>query len=400
MKKTFVIVAMGLLLLVASCDTKNIGPDVISRGPQVSVTVPADMNGMVAYAWVASWIGGTGPYTISWDFGGGAANIPIGAGVSPVTSNVMMNDNNTGADLNFTYTVTVTDSQGLSGTASASYVLGITLNMSPTIDSMVIAGNTLTVTVSDGDDDPVTVSVSNHAGMSADSASKVADGAGVATFSFTADDMLVGASTTIDVSADDGAGGVTTATSGTMTIDPFAPDADSLYALPQSSSAGIGDLVTVLVYTGATGSWQFMLGVGLIVPDDGTYESGTFNVGAVGGARDDADGVWADITNDGGFALGPDVLIIPGPNPDDSLGANNRFDFNISPLIIGTAPVDMDLASVTGALFNLQFSFSSAGTKVFDFQAVNGVNRTYYADATNAVDTFWGTFVSGSVDIN
>jgi hypothetical protein len=292
-------------------------------------------------------------------------------------------------DNTYTVTVTVTDALGQSNDAEATVVVGMTLNANPVIDSMVVAGGMLTVNVSDPDGDAVTVSVDGYTGITPDAMSAAGP---AAVFNFSVDDMLAGGNSTVDVTADDGNGGTATDTSGAIVFDPFAPAADTLYAIPMATAAAVGDPVTILVYTGATGPFQFLLNVGLVIPSDGAYVSETFNVGDIGGATADADGVWADITS--AFILGPDALIMPGANPEDSLGTDNRFDFNVSPLF-GT-----DQASVEGALFNAQFTFSAAGTKTITFQEFNGVNRTYYSDFANGTDTFWGSFVDGTVTVN
>ena len=389
MKKIFVMFAIGLLVLATSCDTKNIGIDLIGRGPVPVLTAPTTgLEGMGTSTFTVNWAGGTAPYTVAWNFGGGAANVGAAAGVSPVSQNVTWNDLAAAAD--FVVTVTVTDALDQFNVASATVHVIETQNMAPFIDSMVVAGNVLTVTASDPDGDALTVDIAGYTGMTADATSVAGD---VAAFAFTADDMLVGANSTVDVSVTDGAA-TTTGTSAAVVIAAFAPAADTLYAIPMAATAAVDEPVTILVYTGATGAFQFMLNVGLVVPADASYESNTFNVGAIGGNTDDADGVWAAITSNGGFILGPDMLIQPGANPEDSLGTDNRFDFNISPLG-GT-----DQASVSGALFNAQFSFSAAGTKTITFQEFNGVNRTYYSDLAASTDTFWGAFVDGTIDVS
>ncbi len=113
-----------------------------------------------------------------------------------------------------------------------------------------------------------------------------------------------------------------------------------------------------------------------------------------GGDIADADGVWATITVDGGFILGPDILIQRGANPEDSLGTDNRWDFNISPL------GGSDVASARGELFNVQFTFSEAGEKQIGFQEFNGVNRTYYTDMATGEERFWGSHVGATIDVN
>jgi hypothetical protein len=395
-KKLFVLVAIGLLILVAGCDTLNIGgTGTPNRGPQVTMATPTTgLEGMGTTTFTAAWSGGTAPYTIAWNFGGGATNIPAAAATSPASANATWADSAT--PNNYTVTATVTDANGNPGTASVTVTVIETQNAVPTIDSVTVAGNVLTVTASDADNDTVAITVSGFTGMTVDNATKNAAATGSAAFTFTSENIFAAATSGVTVTADDGNGGMATDTSATISIPAIVLNADTLYAIPQETSVNTGDPVTVLVATGATGSgFQFMTGVGLVMPDDGSYVSNSFNVGAPGGAKDDADGAWAPITSNGGFLLGPDGLIQAGPNPDATLAAGTqRFDFNITPL------GGSDVASAEGILFNAQFSFSAAGSKTFTFQQFNGVNRTYYSDVANGVDTFWGSFVDGTVTVN
>jgi len=391
-KKLFVLVAVGLLILAASCDTLNIGGGNPINGPAVTLTAPAGaMFGMETHTFTATWQGGTGPYTIAWNFGGGGTNIPTAAATSPATADVTWND--LAAETTFNVTVTVTDNNNIPGTASATVTVGPTQNQAPTITATA-AGGTVTVTVADADNDDVTVSVTPGSGFGDPAPQTVAGGNGTVTFNFASSDIFGGSTGDVTFTADDG--NATADATVTLTFDPFPLAADTLYAVPMQASVGTGDPVTVIVATGATGSsFQFMTGVGLVFPDDGDYVSGTFNVGLPGGATDDADGVWAAITSNGGFLLPPDSLYQPGPDPDGTLAAGtHRFDFNVTPL------GGSDVASAEGALFNAQFSFTAAGDKTFSFQQVNGVNRTYYSDFANGTDTFWGSFVDGTVTVN
>jgi hypothetical protein len=395
-KKLFVLVAVGLLILSAGCDTLNIGGGGPTRGPQVTLTAPTtNLFGMQTSTWTAAWSGGTGPYTIAWNFGGGATNIPAAAATSPATATSTWVDSAVAA--NYTVVVTVTDSQNVPGTATATVAVGPTQNLPPVIGTVAVAGGTLTVPVTDGDGDDVTVTVANFTGITPDNTTQtVTGGAGNAVFNFTADDLFAGGTSSVDITAADVPAGATDTDTANVTVPGITLTANGLHAIPLQSSVNVGDPVTVVVATGTTGSsFQFMKGAGLVMPDDATYVANSFNCGAVGGNRDDADGAWATITTNGGFLLGPDALIQPGPNPDASLPAGTvRYDFNVTPL------GGSDVASAEGALFNAQFTFATAGSKTFTFQQFNGVNRSYYSDFANGTDTFWGSFVDGTVTVN
>ena len=91
--------------------------------PMVTVHVPEVLVGGIEADWSAEWENGTGPYTISWDFGGGAANIGPQAAESPDEQTVaMLNDSHTDS-AGYVYAVTIEDSYGLVGMASGEYAV-------------------------------------------------------------------------------------------------------------------------------------------------------------------------------------------------------------------------------------------------------------------------------------
>ena len=414
------LVALAVLLGASSCDTSNVGNGINPVRLTLDVGVPSPMFGGWSSTWVANWSGGKAPFTLTWDLGGGAHEntVVIENAVSPATADFCMGGDSFGTI--YTYFATLTDAAGLVANISGRYILSPTGNMQPRIEAMAYENWVLSVYVSDGDDSYITVTIDPGPHFIGDGgkpgfSSKVVgppDGEipgpcergieGLATFDLTImpDEILFGASSEIEIMASDTSGGVTS-DSILITIDPFLLEDDTLYAFAFDPSISIGDSVTIQIVTGETAHpFQFMLGVGVVLDDDASYVGNSFNVGAIGGPRDAADGVWADITIDGGFALGPDILFIPGSNHDDSLGTSNRYDFNISPLQLGVELEDMDVPSVTGALFNFQVTYSSAGEKQIGFQEFNGVNRTYYSDATNRIDRFWSAYEGATIIVN
>jgi len=89
--------------------------------PMVTVHVPEVLVGGEQATWTAEWEHGTGPYTITWDFGGGAEDVGPMAAESPDEQTVIMiNESRTNYEL-YTYTVTVEDSLGVTGTAQDLY---------------------------------------------------------------------------------------------------------------------------------------------------------------------------------------------------------------------------------------------------------------------------------------
>jgi hypothetical protein len=385
-KKLLVLVAAAVILLAVSCDTKNVGNTALPfRGPIVTVTVPADMNGAEVHNWVVSWIGGTAPYTIEMAMGGGTtANVPAGtAAVSPFTQAFTMVNPSVVDDVNYNYTVTVTDAQGLSGTATAQYTVLHMLNQAPVIESAVFdaATDRLTVSVSDPDDgETLDVTVTVPAGLGVDDDTKTAAATGplAATFDWTATDFVTGGSGTTTVTVSDG--DATDTADVLITVDGFPLAPDTLYAFASPTSVATGDTVTVTIMTGDPANpFQYLNGVGLTIESDCDKVANSFNAGAVGGGAGDVDGFWTTMNPGGGFLLPPDNFIVA----TDIGGGRERWDFNLTP--IGGS----DVAAGEGALFSYQFTFSAAGTKTFGFQDINVVNRTYYSDSV-PTEYFWG----------
>lgn len=398
MKKLCVLVAVLLLVLAASCDTLNIGGGDPSRGPVPTVTVPANMFGLQDANWSVSWIGGTAPYSVSWNFGGGAnpntATVPNAT--SPNATTVAMVNASLTTNATYTYTVVVTDSLGLTGTATATFVVGPTQNQAPVIDSATFAGGALTVVVSDPDlAETLTVAVTTPAGFTVDAASKAAAQTGplTAVFNFGAVDMLAGATGNTDVTVTDG-DATSAVTSVAMTIAPLVLAADTLYAIPLSTSVAVGDTPTVVIATGVPANpFQYLNGIGLTMPTAAGYNRTSFDVGVPdatpdAGAANPVDGLWATMNPGGGFLLAPDNFI----QSTDIGGGSERWDFNITP--IGGA----DLTTASGVLFNVKLEFTAAGTYALGFQQFEGVNRTYYTGADSVV-RFWGDISNNYTDI-
>lgn len=389
MKKLFVLVAVGLLILAASCDTKNIGNQMPTRGPVPTVTVPAGMNGGEDATWSVSWIGGTPGFTVTWNFGGGAANVGPIAATSPNTQVATMINPSTDNDATYTYTVTVTDAQGLSGTATGSYTVGPTLNQDPEITAVDYTEPTLTVTVSDPEGDDVTVTLSAVAGLSSAPASVVvAGGAGDAVFNFSADDLFAGGNGTVTITADDGNGGTDTADQA-VTVAPLVLADDTIYVLPLTHSAGTGDPVTFVCATGTMPNpFQFLNGVGVIIEEDAAYVANSFNVGPIGGAAGDVDGAIWTAVGPTGFLLADNLIQATASAGTNAIPAGReRWGFNVTGL------GGSDVNNGKGILFNFQFTFSAAGDKAVGLQDVDGVNRTYYSDGLST-EYLWGTLMA------
>lgn len=389
MKKLFVLVAAVLLILAASCDTKNIGTTPFpNRGPVLTVTVPADMNGGEVATWTVTWVGGTAGYTISLNMGGGTTvDVPAGtAATSPFTQDFTMVNPSTVDPATYTYVIVVTDSLGQSGTATAQYTVGPMLNQAPVIDTAVFDPITdvLTVTVSDPDTgETLDVTVTEPAGLTADATTKTAAQTGplTATFAWSATDLIVGGTGDTDITVTDGSA-TSAATTVTITVDGIVLAEDQLGGVPTQTVATTADTVTIVVLTGdiaAAKPFQFMNGCGVTVETGGTYAANTFNVGVPAGAAGDTDGFWTNMNPGGGFLLPPDNFI----QATDIGGGRHRIDFNLTP--IGGS----DVTGAGGALFNFGMDFAAAGTYTLGFQEIEGVDRTYYTDGASNV-YYWG----------
>ena len=92
--------------------------------PMVSVHVPDVLLGGEDAAWSAEWENGTAPYTITWDFGGGAEDIAPATAESPDEQTVLMINPSQTESASYTYTITVEDSLGTVGVATGDYIVG------------------------------------------------------------------------------------------------------------------------------------------------------------------------------------------------------------------------------------------------------------------------------------
>ncbi len=378
--------AVVCCLLAAGCDTKNVwqpGP-IVDRF--VTVTVPDQMAGGQAATWMVTWAWGASPFTISLDMGGGTTSdvSEDAPATNPFTQTFTMVNPSAADSATYTYKVTVTDSLGVSSTATATYSIEPTPNSTPVIESAVYpkATSTLLVTVSDPDDnETLTVDVTVPEGLAVDAASKVASATGPLTASFVwrPADFIAGGSGTTTVTVTDSAGA--TASTGVEISFPLTTVADTLYAIPSPTSVAVGEPVTVVVITSVPAHpIQFINAIGLTMPDDSSFVPSSINYGAIGGSATAVDGFWAAM-NPGGFMLQPDDLMVPTPIG----GGRERWDFNITPLGGSNQTTD------SGALFNVQFIFSTPGVKTFSFQEADAAStkRTYYSDGEGN-EYFWG----------
>jgi hypothetical protein len=400
--------AVGLLILAASCETLNVG----GNGPfrfsvdSVSVTPDPIVAGGTGTATV-NFTGVTGPFTFTFNFG---------AGVTPATQTVTVASGSTAtvtfvtdfflsqeaASRNITVSVTGTDGTNTSGgPVTDTFVVTGVPDQPPVINSVTFnADGTVTVNASDPDGDtPITITQTTApAGATVADTTVDVDGSGNAVFSYSANDLFAGGGGTAGFTAT--ANGATSAEETvTITLPGITLVADTIYAIPLQTSVAAGDVVTIVVATGDPASaFQYLTGVRVTAPTASgfAYEPTTFNVGITGGAAGDVDGFWTAMNPGGGFLLPPDNFI----QGSDAGNGLTGIDFNVTP--IGGS----DVAAGEGALFNFGATFDTPGTYQLGFQDVNVVSRTYYQDANQAPDFFWGDItndhagVPNSVTVN
>jgi hypothetical protein len=239
----------------------------------------------------------------------------------------------------------------------------------------------VTVNVTDADGDDVTVTPSAPGGMtSLDGTQTIAGGNGSFTFNFIPNDVLAGATGTINFTADDGNGG-TASIGANLLCAGVTLAVDTLYAIPTRPSVSVGSPVTILVAMGLPANpFEYLAGVRVAVDQASgfDYVDNSYNIGAVGGLIDDADGIWAGMSPSGGFLPPPDNFILRDDTGDGRWG----IDFNVTPL--GGHDI-----TAAGALFNFQATFDTPGTYVLTFQQTDIVDRTYYFDDTQGTNYYW-----------
>jgi hypothetical protein len=348
------VVAAGLvLLLLAGCVSNALdASDPPGPGdpptPMVELLVNATWQEGETATLTLSWIGGTGPCTIRVDMGGGTveevpADIPA---QSPFTQTFTLLEGT------WTYTATVFGADGAPGTATGTYDVGPALSTAA-IDRVWQIGPTLYVQASSSTPgDTITVTVTEPPGLTVDASSKAAaQTSGTAVFHWTATDIVAGGSGETTITATNGGGATDTATA-TIEITPPGPVLEGmLVAMPTSASALAGEPVTIVVIGGplpANAPFRHMNGVAVSFdhrPSDFT----NFNIGAPGGDRWHADGIWAAVQPNG-FTTGWEWW----PYIRDAGGGSWQLDFSLFTLE-GAASCG------GGALFSFDVVFDTPG---------------------------------------
>jgi|GEM_PF-1602229 len=376
----------AVLLATAGCQTLNNGVDARpDTGPQ---------------------IGEVRVYSETWWFGGepGLIDVPWTGGVPPITIEIDTGtDENAPAGTNagaspfiwgftlpyegyYDWRVVVTDALGRQDTATGAYWSQTGDNFSPTIVGVRFEDGTLYVEVSDPENDDVSVSITEIDGLLVDETTKIVPGGyGAAEFYWSAENKLEGGAGTVDISIDDSRGWDQDWDSIEIEIPPVViePAPGQLVAVPLSTTAGVGEVVTVQVVTGsfsAQAPFCYMNSVAITVPAGGDYEDDTFNAGRVGGQQKDVDGIWALMAPRPSTFFTPEEFMMKARAITGQPGLV-FMDFNLTPVGAGETLEG-------GYLFNFGISFDATGEYPLGFIEFQDVQRTYFADAAGVGSTW------------
>jgi hypothetical protein len=360
------------------------------------------MFGLGTGTFTASWFGGTAPYTIAWNFGGAATDVPAAAATSPSSQTATFVG--LAADTTFTVTVTVTDNNGVSGTATATIVVGPTQNQAPTI-TVAVAGSTVTATVADADGDPLTVTAGNFGGGVSTTTAPQDGSSGTVVFNFSADDVFAGAAAgTATFTVDDGTATATADATGITAPGIDVPN-DTLLAIPLAGSATTADVVKFVLATGdLPNAFRLATGVSPTFPTGTAYVTSTFDFGgpAAGDPAVNPTATADQSTVDGIWTL---VGASPSPVPDaflpefTSSGGDTYYTFPLVPFSGSDIAANAAIDGANQALCNIHVSFSAPGNYTLGFiEQDGGSNLTFYQ--TDATVHYWGdiTNAGGTVD--
>lgn len=403
--------AAGLLaltaLLATGCrETLNVGTVALPTWDTVAsftvqVTVPGNARGGETGNFTVNITGGTAPFEITYTFDDCVTPRTHSSNITGRADQLTVTFDEVTTDTTCLLTVSVTDAANRTGTRERTFTLRpgtpAGADTAPTITDITFddVACTATVSATDAEGDDITINVTTTAGLNVDAASQAVTG-GTAVFTFSADDAFAGATGTATFTAT--ANGLSSASEDLAVDCPAIVLADdTLYAIPQQVSAATGEEMTIVVVTGTPAfPFHFMNAVRVTFPAASgvEYVDDSFNVGAIGGARDAVDGIWTAV-NPGGFLLGSDSFIV-----ERSVDTFTVLDFNVTPL------GGDDVTTASGALFNFGVTFANAGTWEIGFQEADFTLRTYYTDSTETPQRPWGdigndhTGVANTVTVN
>ncbi|MBN2081197.1 hypothetical protein JW859_03205 [bacterium] len=387
----------------AGCGTHNIGgstaPDTTMSA---SVSVSGELRGGETVVWDVAITGGTPPYTVNLDTGGGTwedppRDVQVDAGYNGEFTMINLGVNQS---LQYDYSATISDAEGQYVITGGSYsvlplipVLEIDelYNGSPGATYQLIM---LSVRANDPSTDELSVSVATTAGIETIEAEELAAAAGNVTDLGSTDDAYPGQVRTWDFSIPvwstdviDGSRGVATVT----VRDSWGQEATeelqlelpgryelpfhSLAAIPLETSVDVDEEVTVVVACGEfpeNQPFHYIGNIGLTAEVGANAVGFEPNPGAPGDPADSkVDGIW--LKQDpppSGFSTGfSEPLILKSEIGD----GRARFD-------LGVFPVGGNSTTEGGCLLNVDLWFAEPGTYTLGFEEFNEVNRTYYSD--------------------
>jgi len=365
------------LLIAASCSggatngTSNLNPPVPAAvftpgGLGLFDGEPADLTVTIT--------NGTPPYTVAINMGGGADNVPAGTAVDATS----IHDFTLSEGGPYSYTVTVTDNRGETGTTAGNYgPVGPAQNHAPTITDIAFDGGILAVMVNDPDgDDPLTVSVGEVPGLVPNMLTQQVANEGAALFNYRLLDGVNAAGMSVTATVSDGKAESTRAATPSGSIPPVTVPDGALAAIPLKTRAVVGEVVTIAVVTGGFPEEAPFCGLNgmSITCDDGFSASmETLNTGTLGGEDKAIDGIWALFNPPLTKLMTPEGLMMIWPTEVDSDPSRDMVHYAIWPVPGGNI-------TSGGVLFNCPFTFEEPGEYRLGFLEFQHVKQTYYSD--------------------
>ncbi|MCB1185732.1 hypothetical protein KDL29_01085 [bacterium] len=406
-----------LMAALASCGASSPPPQQGAPPVEAIIVAPFEMRGGSQAVWRVNVNGYNGPFTIHWDFGGGAVvnEHDFSNELSPNLLQVGM-VNGTEAVKEYTVTVSVTDKVGETDTSTFRYrvdppgdepdpvdppvkppVDPTPGNRAPVIDSFSVSNGLLQVSCSDKDGDDITVSVVDEFGNEYPAQSGTETEFEI--------DQWVGfwqSQVGLEITASDGQDD--TSTTATYAPKPISIADDTLYAVAMSGTApsvrdpqqaSDGQSVRVVVFTGPTKQpFQRMASVAVTCEDGSDYVLGSFDAGAPDSSSDangltGIDGIWQLLEADDLQYSADDQ--IGGIHRRDLPGSRGALDFSIIP------QGALEINGAYGVLFSFEIAFSEPGEYRIGFQPVDTISRTYYQDDSDLNEFFWGDVTNSTV---
>lgn len=339
------------------------------------------------------------PYTVSWDFGGGAEPNTVTVTMQEddcssrsTTAVRMLNDSET-EDATYTATVKITDVNGLTTTDSLEYTIG------PAYQPLEITQtnyniNSFNLTVEAEADSralPVTLTLAPPDGVSAIANEIIVEELPVsAAFNLAATDVFAGGSGQARLTVTDHLGfQIQQIININVPVRWLA--GDTLYVLPETNEAGVGETVRIFLATSeAAYPFYYASDVCVTFPDWVHYVPYTLDSGCAGGANADSDGIWgADGINAESMQITMSQFIVETAVP--GVAGRNYISCQVRPLGGHQA------YAASGALFNFKVSFDHAGTASFGLlpSSTGAIDRTYYRDEADNLYV-WGTLMANA----